>query len=45
MAMLVVGVHVHHRLAPVFRATIRFWISVDSLNRPPTLLTISLLQI
>src|SRR5439155_15486636 len=28
-------------LAPVFRATIRFWISVDSLNRPPTLLTIS----
>src|SRR5687768_1117190 len=27
-------------LAPVFRATIRFWIRVDSLNRPPTLLTI-----
>src|SRR5262249_36350377 len=26
--------------APVFRATIRFWIRVDSLNRPPTLLTI-----
>src|SRR4051812_22553740 len=26
--------------APVFRATIRFWISVDSLNRPPTLCTI-----
>src|SRR5205809_8064120 len=26
--------------APVFSATIRFWISVDSLNRPPTLLTI-----
>src|SRR5436305_6781006 len=25
--------------APVFRATIRFWIRVDSLNRPPTLLT------
>src|SRR5438874_9061664 len=28
-------------LAPVFSATIRFWISVDSLNRPPTLLTIA----
>src|SRR5262245_51948049 len=27
-------------LAPVLSATIRFWISVDSLNRPPTLLTI-----
>src|SRR5436309_2810851 len=27
-------------LAPVFRATIRFWIRVDSLNRPPTLFTI-----
>src|SRR5262245_100885 len=27
-------------LAPVFKATIRFWISVDSLNRPPTLFTI-----
>src|SRR5262245_35039287 len=26
--------------APVFRATMRFWIRVDSLNRPPTLLTI-----
>src|ERR1700739_3327686 len=25
--------------APVFRATMRFWISVDSLKRPPTLLT------
>src|SRR5712692_8239447 len=28
-------------LAPVFRATMRFWIKVDSLNRPPTLLTIA----
>src|SRR5436190_23345384 len=28
-------------LAPVFKATIRFWIRVDSLNRPPTLFTIS----
>src|SRR6476646_10416270 len=27
-------------LAPVFRPTIRFWIRVDSLNRPPTLFTI-----
>src|SRR5436190_17725399 len=27
--------------APVFSATIRFWISVESLNRPPTLLTIA----
>src|SRR5438874_5068045 len=27
-------------LAPVFRATIRFWIRVESLNRPPTLFTI-----
>src|SRR3954451_8539910 len=27
--------------APWFRAIIRFWIRVDSLNRPPTLLTIS----
>src|SRR5438067_11987242 len=27
--------------APVFRATIRFWMSVDSLNRPPTLLTMA----
>src|SRR5262245_11940906 len=27
-------------LAPVFRATIRFWMRVDSLNRPPTLFTI-----
>src|SRR5271169_332066 len=27
-------------LAPVLSATIRFWISVDSLKRPPTLLTI-----
>src|SRR5690349_23815887 len=26
--------------APVFSITIRFWIRVDSLNRPPTLLTI-----
>src|SRR5262245_8211819 len=26
--------------APVFSATIRFWIRVESLNRPPTLLTI-----
>src|SRR4051812_46469526 len=26
--------------APWFRAIIRFWIRVDSLNRPPTLLTI-----
>src|SRR5947209_1440570 len=25
--------------APWFSAIIRFWISVDSLNRPPTLLT------
>src|SRR3954465_1829628 len=28
-------------LAPVFSATIRFWINVESLKRPPTLLTIS----
>src|SRR5207237_6698249 len=27
--------------APVFRATIRFWMSVDNLNRPPTLLTMA----
>src|SRR5258707_5433008 len=27
-------------LAPVLSATMRFWIKVDSLNRPPTLLTI-----
>src|SRR4051794_38995924 len=27
--------------APWFRAIIRFWISVESLKRPPTLLTIS----
>src|SRR5437764_15284455 len=27
--------------APWFSAIIRFWISVESLNRPPTLLTIS----
>src|SRR5437763_14129596 len=27
-------------LAPVFSATMRFWISVDSLKRPPTLFTI-----
>src|SRR5215210_642010 len=27
--------------APWFRAIIRFWIRVESLNRPPTLLTIS----
>src|SRR3954454_10663302 len=27
--------------APWFNAIIRFWISVESLNRPPTLLTIS----
>src|SRR5262249_411634 len=27
--------------APWLRAIIRFWISVESLNRPPTLLTIS----
>src|SRR3954447_12945686 len=27
--------------APWFSAIIRFWIKVDSLNRPPTLLTIS----
>src|SRR6266446_6470440 len=27
-------------LAPWFSAIIRFWISVESLNRPPTLLTI-----
>src|SRR5437588_9447190 len=26
--------------APVFRATIRFWIRVDSLNRPPSFCTI-----
>src|SRR6187399_776652 len=26
---------------PAFRATSLFWISVDSLNRPPTLLTIA----
>src|SRR5205809_4727733 len=26
--------------APVFSITMRFWISVDSLKRPPTLLTI-----
>src|SRR5262249_51988908 len=28
-------------LAPVFSISMRFWISVESLNRPPTLLTIS----
>src|SRR6266853_2046890 len=27
-------------LAPVLSATMRFWIKVDSLNRPPTLFTI-----
>src|SRR5438128_1566148 len=27
--------------APVLRATIRFWIKVESLNRPPTLFTIA----
>src|SRR5437762_13524950 len=27
--------------APVLSATIRFWIKVESLNRPPTLLTIA----
>src|SRR5690348_7536736 len=27
--------------APVFSITMRFWIKVESLNRPPTLLTIS----
>src|SRR5579884_751159 len=27
--------------APVLRATMRFWISVESLKRPPTLLTIA----
>src|ERR1700682_1725109 len=27
--------------APLFSATIRFWIRVDSLNLPPTLLTIA----
>src|SRR4051812_6737055 len=27
--------------APVFSATMRFWISVDSLKRPPTLLTMA----
>src|SRR5216683_2532499 len=27
--------------APVFSATIRFWMSVDNLNRPPTLITIA----
>src|SRR5437588_373762 len=27
--------------APVLRATIRFWIKVESLNRPPTLLTMA----
>src|SRR5438876_12444326 len=27
--------------APVFRATIRFWMSVDNLKRPPTLFTIA----
>src|SRR5712671_6712301 len=27
--------------APVFSMIIRFWMSVDSLNRPPTLLTIA----
>src|SRR5947209_19578499 len=26
-------------LAPVLRATMRFWIRVESLNRPPTLFT------
>src|SRR5262245_30720153 len=26
-------------LAPVFSITMRFWISVESLNRPPTLFT------
>src|SRR6516225_4382970 len=40
MAMLSEVLMATSGLAPWFSATIRFWISVDSLNRPPTLLTI-----
>ena len=34
------GPHFDQGAAPVLRATIRFWMSVESLKRPPTLLTI-----
>src|SRR6516165_6979504 len=40
MAMLFDDFMSTRGFAPWLRATIRFWISVESLNRPPTLLTI-----
>src|SRR5215831_4868302 len=39
-SLLSVSMSINGRL-PALRATSRFWIKVESLNRPPTLLTIS----